>query len=70
MVSLGDSHFLLSTIVQPNNVGTGVPTSTSSSATTGSSSGSGGSGFTPTVTNTSGVYPFKIVNLAENYDLP
>jgi hypothetical protein len=71
MVSLGDSHFLLSTIVKPNNIGTGVPTATSSSGGTGSTGSSGGgSTYTPTVTNTSGAFPFTIVQSAENYDIP
>ena len=63
-ITLGDSHFLLSVIVQPNNVGTGVPTSVSSGG------GSGGGGFTATTTNTTGSYPFSIVAYAENYDIP
>lgn len=62
MVTLGDSHFLLSTIVEPNTAGTGVPTTTTS--------GGGSGGTIPVLTNTSGSYPWSIVNLAENYDLP
>jgi hypothetical protein len=61
-ISLGDSSFLLSTIVQPDTYGTGVPTTVSS--------GGGSGGTIPTVTNSSGPYPFSIVAYAENYDLP
>jgi hypothetical protein len=64
-INMGDSHFLLSVIVKPNTVGTGVPTSVTSSG-----SGGGGPNFTATTTNTNGNFPFTIVALAENYDIP
>lgn len=64
VVTLGDSNFLLSTIVKPNNYGTGVPTSVSGGG------GAGSGGFTATTTNTTGAYPFSIVSYAENYDIP
>ncbi|HVY69281.1 MAG TPA: hypothetical protein VHH73_05100 [Verrucomicrobiae bacterium] len=66
-VALGDTHFLLSVIVQPNSVGSGVPAGT---AAGGTAAGSTGTDFTPTTSNTSGAYPFKIISWAENYDLP
>ena len=55
----GDSEFLLSVIVKPNNVGSGIPTTLTT----------GGAGNV-NVTTPSGAFPFTIVARGENYDIP